>query len=60
MIADRRRFLESAAAAGIAALAGVRRLQAADAEVDLNPSQPGPPINPHIYGHFIEHLTSSA
>ncbi|MBK5296733.1 MAG: alpha-N-arabinofuranosidase [Vicinamibacteria bacterium] len=56
MIAHRRQFLESAAAAGVAAFAGLRPLQAADADIDINPSQPGPLINPHIYGHFIEHL----
>ena len=52
----RRRFVKSAAAAGIAAFAGLRPLQAADAEIEVDPTQPGPPINPHIYGHFIEHL----
>jgi alpha-N-arabinofuranosidase len=52
----RRTFLESAAAAGIATLAGVRPLPAADAEVEVDPSQPGAQISPHIYGHFIEHL----
>jgi alpha-L-arabinofuranosidase len=56
MRAHRRQFLESAAAAGIAACIGVRSLQAADVEIDVNPSRPGPPINPHVYGHFIEHL----
>ena len=56
MMAHRRQFLQSAAAAGIAVVAGLRPLQAADAEVDINPSKPGPQISPHIYGHFIEHL----
>jgi alpha-N-arabinofuranosidase len=56
MIAHRRNFFKSAAAAGIAAFTRLRPLQAADAEVEINPSQPGPQINPHIYGHFIEHL----
>jgi len=56
MIARRRSFFKTAAAAGIAAFAGLRPLQAADAEVEVNPSQPGPEINPHVYGHFIEHL----
>jgi len=56
MIAHRRKFLQSAAAAGIAAWVGVRPLQAADVEIDINPSRPGPPISPHVYGHFIEHL----
>jgi alpha-N-arabinofuranosidase len=56
MIGHRRNFFKSAATAGIAALAGLRPLQAADAEIEINPSQPGPQISPHIYGHFIEHL----
>ena len=56
MKAHRRNFFKSAAAAGIAAFAGLRPLTAADAEIELDPSQPGPEINPHIYGHFIEHL----
>ena len=53
---DRRVFLESVAAAGAAAFAGIRTLQAADALVEVNPSQPGPVIGAHLYGHFIEHL----
>ncbi len=44
------------AAAGVGVCAGVRTLQAADAVVEVNPSQPGPEIAAHIYGHFIEHL----
>jgi alpha-N-arabinofuranosidase len=56
MTADRRRFLGQAAAASLAAFAGPRPLSAADAQVELDPSRPGPPISPHIYGHFIEHL----
>jgi alpha-N-arabinofuranosidase len=52
----RRQFLESAGLAGLAAFASVRTLRAADAEVEVNPSQPGAVISPHIYGHFIEHL----
>jgi alpha-L-arabinofuranosidase len=56
MIVHRRSFFRTAGAAGIAALAGVRPLQAADAEIEIDLSQTGPPINPHIYGHFIEHL----
>ena len=57
MTAHRRRFLESAAVAGMAAFAGLRPLQAAaDAEVEIDSSQPGPRISPHLYGHFIEHL----
>jgi alpha-N-arabinofuranosidase len=56
MTAARRNFLRSAAGAGLAAWAGVRPLQAAEVEIELDPAQPGPTINPHIYGHFIEHL----
>jgi alpha-N-arabinofuranosidase len=56
MIADRRGFFKSVAAAGMATFAGLRPLPAADAEIEIDPSQPGPPINPHVYGHFIEHL----
>src|SRR5262245_953582 len=53
---DRRHFLESVAAAGVAAFARIRTLQAADALVEVNPSQPGPVIGAHLYGNFIEHL----
>ncbi len=53
---DRRAFLESMAAAGAGTFAAVRTLRAADALVTVNPSQPGPTIGPHLYGHFIEHL----
>jgi alpha-N-arabinofuranosidase len=57
MTFPRRRFLKTAAAAGCAAFAGLRPLQAAaDAEVEIDPSPPGPQISPHLYGHFIEHL----
>ncbi len=56
MKTDRRQFLESAAAAGIAALVGVRPLRAADLEIVLDPSRPGPEIKRNLYGHFIEHL----
>jgi alpha-L-arabinofuranosidase len=52
----RRRFLQTAAAAGLGALARVRPLLAADAEIVVDVSAPGPRINPHLYGHFIEHL----
>ena len=53
---QRRTFLKTAAGAGVGALAASRRVCAADAEIVLTPGQPGPVINPHIYGHFIEHL----
>ena len=56
MTADRRRFLQTAAVAGVASFAGLRPLLAADAEIEVDPSAPGPRISPHIYGHFIEHL----
>ena len=56
MTAGRRRFLKTAAATGVASLAGLRPLPAADAEIEIDPSRPGPTISPHVYGHFIEHL----
>src|SRR3954471_19915946 len=57
MAVRRRRFLESVvAAAGVAAFSGLRPLTAADAEIVIDPSAPGPEISPHVYGHFIEHL----
>ena len=56
MILRRRRFLETAAAAGLAGFPSPGFAQAADALVELDPASPGPLINPHIYGHFIEHL----
>jgi hypothetical protein len=52
----RRQFLASAAATGMAIAAAVRPMQAADAEVVIDASRPGPGINPHLYGHFMEHL----
>jgi len=51
----RRRFLRTTAGAGLCALAS-RSALADDAEVVLTPGQAGPTIDPHIYGHFIEHL----
>jgi hypothetical protein len=39
MSAHRREFLKSAAAAWMAAFAGVRRLRAADADIEINPSR---------------------
>ena len=51
----RRTFLQ-ASCAGLAALAlSARRVLAADAEIVVTARQ-GPVINPHLYGHFIEHL----
>jgi alpha-N-arabinofuranosidase len=56
MRVPRRQFLASAAATGVTVAAGLRPMQAADAEIEIDPSRPGPRINPHVYGHFIEHL----
>ncbi len=53
---QRRAFLRTAAGAGISALAASRASLAADAEIVLTPATPGPVINPHFYGHFVEHL----
>src|SRR4249919_2724535 len=55
MIVRRRDFLKTASA-GIPAFAALRALPAAGAEIEVDPSQPGTQINPHLYGHFIEHL----
>src|SRR5262244_4009785 len=52
----RRSFLKSAAGAGVGALAASRLIQAADVEIEIAPDKPGPVINPHLYGQFIEHL----
>jgi alpha-L-arabinofuranosidase len=53
---QRRAFIRSAAGAGVGALAASRLIPAADVEIEIAPDKPGPVINPHIYGHFIEHL----
>jgi hypothetical protein len=52
----RRQFLASAAATSVSLAAGLRPMQAADAVIEIDPSRPGPRINPQLYGHFIEHL----
>jgi alpha-L-arabinofuranosidase len=52
----RRTFLTSVACTGLGALASSRLLLAADCDVELTPDPPGAVINPHMYGHFIEHL----
>jgi alpha-N-arabinofuranosidase len=39
------------------ALAASRLAFAADAEIVLSPGDPGALISPHVYGHFIEHLS---
>ena len=51
---QRRTFLK-ASGAGLAALVSARRVLAADAEIVVT-GREGPVINPHLYGHFIEHL----
>jgi alpha-L-arabinofuranosidase len=53
---QRRTFLKSATYTGLGAWAASRRTLAADAEIELAPEKAGAVINPHIYGHFIEHL----
>lgn len=52
----RRDLLTRVAAAGAATLLGARPMLAADAELEVDLSNPGPQISPHLYGHFIEHL----
>ncbi len=52
----RRGFLKTAALAGAGLLTHRLPLQAADAEIEISPGELGPEINPHLYGHFIEHL----
>ncbi len=53
---QRRAFIKSAAGAGIGAFAASRLAPAADVEIEIAPDKPGMVINPHLYGHFIEHL----
>jgi alpha-N-arabinofuranosidase len=53
---NRRVLLKGLASGAIGTLAARWPILAADAEIELAPQQPGPAINPHIYGHFIEHL----
>src|SRR5215510_4184895 len=52
----RRAFLKSAACAGAGSFAASRLVPAADVEIEVAPDKPGAVINPHLYGHFIEHL----
>jgi len=56
----RRTFLRTVASAGLGAWVGSRTILGAqakaDAQIDLALDELGPVINPHIYGHFIEHL----
>jgi alpha-N-arabinofuranosidase len=56
LVMRRRTFLKSMAYSGIGLMAASRRVIAADAEIVVAVGKPGPVINPHIYGHFIEHL----
>lgn len=53
---QRRTFLKSATYTGLGAWAASRRTLAADAEIELAVDKPDTTINPHIYGHFIEHF----
>lgn len=55
----RREFLKTLAVGSGAGLIRTQRsplLPAADAAVTLRPKAADSVINPHIYGHFIEHL----
>jgi alpha-N-arabinofuranosidase len=52
----KRRLFLKAAGAAIASIAVPRLARAADVDVELLPAKAGPRINPHLYGHFIEHL----
>jgi alpha-N-arabinofuranosidase len=52
---NRRTFLKAAAAV-VGGLAASHLALAADVEIVLSPAETGAVINPHIYGHFIEHL----
>ncbi|MDX2153959.1 MAG: alpha-L-arabinofuranosidase C-terminal domain-containing protein [Bryobacteraceae bacterium] len=52
----RREVLRTAALAGVAGLFGSRGGAAVEAEIELRPESPGATIDPHVYGHFIEHL----
>jgi alpha-L-arabinofuranosidase len=53
---QRRTFLRASTCAAAGWMAGVRPALAADAEIEINPSETGPEISPHLYGHFLEHL----
>ncbi len=53
---NRRTCLHALAGIGSQLMFSPRWLMAADTEVEINPSNPGPEISPHVYGHFIEHL----
>jgi alpha-N-arabinofuranosidase len=54
---SRRDFLTTTLAAGALAAGGFpRSAKAADAVIEILPSEPIGTINPNIYGHFVEHL----
>jgi len=52
----RRTFIKSVACAGAGAFATSRPAPAVDVEIEIAPEKAGAVINPHLYGHFIEHL----
>ena len=51
---NRRQFV--ATTAGLALAASVRPVVAADAEVIIGTEESEPIVDPHIFGHFIEHI----
>ena len=53
---NRRNLLRASACATAGLIAGLRPAFAADADIEVSPQAAGPEINPHLYGHFIEHL----
>jgi alpha-N-arabinofuranosidase len=53
---NRRSFLRASVCASAAVIAGASPAFAADADIEITPSETGPEISPHIYGQFIEHL----
>ncbi len=57
---QRRAFLKTAASVGIGAWIGrcsvLGAEPKAEAQIELALAEPGCLINPHLYGHFIEHL----
>jgi alpha-N-arabinofuranosidase len=50
---NRREFLQTAAAAGVASVA---RAQSLESRIVVLPNEPKGRIAPEIYGHFVEHL----
>lgn len=53
---NRRGLLRSGLGASLALLTNRKALGAPGAAVQITPDESGAVINPHIYGHFIEHL----